>query len=365
MKKAIQLIYLTTLFLIILFPMAKFNKSENVSTVENRTLAKKPSFRLSKFSAYDEYFQDRFGGRNQLIELANFIDYKIFHKQIINSEAFKGNNGWFYYINPNGGNNKSDFYKTNLLTTAELTKFKNSIKNASSWCEKNGIKYLFIVCPNKHSVYPENYIVKRPEGISRSDQLISIFTEQNVPFVFSRDYLIEKKSTEKYPLYYETDTHWNNLGAYYTFELIQEELKKQFQNTEFPKIDFDFTVSYSETMGDILPLLGIKHSKSTQIAVKPKFEDFNKYFEYVASQNHDEICITTGKDKSLPTAVVFRDSFFSAMIPYFSTLFSSVEYNWRKITEEDKNNILKNKPDLIVFESVERFADTMAGCFDK
>ena len=42
-------------------------------------------------------------------------------------------------------------------------------------------------------------------------------------------------------------------------------------------------------------------------------------------------------------------------------MFSSVEYNWRKMNEEDKKSILENKPDLIVFENVERYAVGIAG----
>ena len=146
MKKIIQYSFVIICFLVILFPILRFNKKGTVSEVENRNLATKPNH-LYDFSAYDNYFQDRFGGRNRLVTIANFIDYDIFNKQIRNSRAFKGKNDWFYYIASNDGNNLSDFYKTNLLTEQELESFKNSVKKTSKWCEDNDIKY-FAICKN-------------------------------------------------------------------------------------------------------------------------------------------------------------------------------------------------------------------------
>lgn len=89
MKKIIPYSFVIVVFLAILFPIVKFNKNGTVSEVENRSLATKPNHILN-FSEYDNYFQDRFGGRNRLVTIANFIDYDIFNKQIRNNLAFKG-----------------------------------------------------------------------------------------------------------------------------------------------------------------------------------------------------------------------------------------------------------------------------------
>lgn len=360
MKKFIKFSFVSIVFIAILFPFVKFNKTGTVSSTEKRTLAVKPDFTISDFSKYDIYLQDRFGGRDKLIRIANFVDYKIFNKPIRNAKAFKGTNGWFYFIDADEGHNLDDYYKINLLNETELENFKSSVKKTANWCQENGIKYLFIICPNKHSVYPENFISTRPQGITRTDQLVSVFDELSVPYIFPRDYLLEQKKVEKYPLYYETDTHWNKLGAYHAFEKIQDEIKNLFPYTNFPTIEFNFDISYSETVGDLLPLLGIKNAKSTQISVRPKNANFSDYFEYIKNEEKDGV-VTEGKNKELPAAIVFRDSFFSALTPYFSTMFSHVEYNWRRMTDDDKEHILENKPDLIVFETVERYAITSVG----
>ena len=115
MKKIIQISFVSIVLLALFFPIMKFNKNGTVSANENRTLATKPEFSFLNFASYDDYLKDRFGGRDRLIKIANFVDYKIFNKQIKTAKAFEGKDGWLYYIDKNDGYNLSDFYKINLL----------------------------------------------------------------------------------------------------------------------------------------------------------------------------------------------------------------------------------------------------------
>ncbi|MDR1956427.1 MAG: hypothetical protein LBQ30_06190, partial [Treponema sp.] len=52
--------------------------------------------------------------------------------------------------------------------------------------------------------------------------------------------------------------------------------------------------------------------------------------------------------------IIFRDSFFTALEPFASAQFSSAEYIWRSFNESEKQYILANKPDIIIWEVVER-----------
>ena len=65
---------------------------------------------------------------------------------------------------------------------------------------------------------------------------------------------------------------------------------------------------------------------------------------------------TKGTNENLPRALIFRDSFFYALEPFISPMFSEAEYKWKQFNESDKEYILKYKPDIIIFEAVERYA---------
>lgn len=365
--KKIDITFIVLVLCCLIIPIIRFRPNETVSQVENRNLAAKPSILVEGkinnnfFSDLSSYLQDHFGGRNFLINSSNYIENDIFkRKNINNNKALEGKNGWFFYIKPSDGANFVDFQKKNLLNDEEFENLKTNISETVKWCDENKIKYLFVVCPNKHSVYSEYYPFLRPEGITRADQISQIFSDLNVPYVFSRDYMISKKTEIDLPLYYETDTHWNSLGAYTSFKEILVEIQNQFPNVEFPKIDYEISVSYSETAGDILPMLGINKARCTEISLSPKNGDNSDYYDSI--KNEDGIVMKTfGKNQSLPKAVVFHDSFIVSLIQYLSPLFSEAEYNWGQFREEDKEYILQNKPDIIIFESVERYSASIVG----
>lgn len=360
--KKIQIIFIVAVLLCLSYPIARFHSKITVSAVENRNLAPKPvlikdgNFNTNIFPETDLYLQDHFGGRETLVNIANFIDYNVFHKLHMNDRALEGKDGWFFY--KDGGDNLLDFQKKNLFSDQEIEDFTNRIYNTAKWCNENGIKYIFVIGPNKHSVYSEKYPFKRPDGITRADQISKIFSELKLPYVYSRDKLISKKSENDVPLYYETDTHWNPLGAYYCFEDIFTEIKKLFSDVQFPEIEYERNVTYSETAGDILPMLGIKKAKSTQVSLLPKGAAESDYFEYIKNEGTKGV-ITAGKNQNLPKAILFRDSFTTALTPFLAPLFSSAEYNWKQFRESDKEYVLQNKPDLIIFESVERYSRTI------
>lgn len=363
MKKSVQISFIVVVFLILFLPILKFNLKGTISEREKRTLEKKPEFALTNFSQYDAYFQDRFGGRDAFVDIANFIDYKVFNSNrrvglgSSNNEAVKGKNGWIFTVS--AGSNLNDYLKTNLLTESELIKAKNAIQSKIDWCNENDIKSLFVIDPNKHAIYPENYLFERPEGKTRIDQIVEIFEELGANYVYPRDYFLEKKKTQELPLYYETDTHWNLLGGYYAYEKINEIVLKLFPNVKFPQIEYEITDVHTRyDFGDLLPVMGLKEGKSTHVILEPKGASFSDYYPYKENGNSDRV-FTKSNDKSLPKVIIYRDSFYASLTPYFSTLFSEAEYIWKTFKEEDKQYVLNEKPDLLVFEAVERFIDNI------
>jgi hypothetical protein len=111
----------------------------------------------------------------------------------------------------------------------------------------------------------------------------------------------------------------------------------------------------------------VSQYNSRAIFIEPEYgwESYYKYIKPTGLTNHDFLIgwvgltgsdgmITENVDKKLPRAIIFRDSFFSALEPFTSTLFSSAEYNWRWFNETEKDYILNNKPDIIIWEIVER-----------
>lgn len=360
MKNKCNVIFSAVILTMLFLPAIRLNRTETVSEKENRTLAPRPFLlkdgRINRqyFSEYDSCLNDRFGFRKELIQLNSFVQRHLLGEKIFNSTALQGKNGWFFYISSGDGNNLNDFYKKNLLTESQQEAMRQRAKDIIRWCSENNIKPLFIIGPNKHSVYPEHYPFCRPEGITRADQIAQILSSVQADFIFPRDELLKRKSDTNLPLYYETDTHWNSLGAYYASLLAIEKIKNLFPECSFPQTEYEQSVSFNTQTGDILPMLSIENAKSTAISFAPKGETAELY-EYIKNEGTNGVQ-TKGKNTQLPKALVFRDSFYSALEPFLSPLFSESECKWKQFREEDKKDILEYKPDIIIFEAVERYA---------
>ena len=103
-------------------------------------------------------------------------------------------------------------------------------------------------------------------------------------------------------------------------------------------------------------MLGIEEQNNTQIKTLPI--GHNNYYTYIKNDGMDGIH-TQGAGKNLPRALIYHDSFFTALEPFVSPLFSEAEYIWKQFREEDKEYVLQYKPDIIIFEAVERYAPTI------
>ena len=53
---------------------------------------------------------------------------------------------------------------------------------------------------------------------------------------------------------------------------------------------------------------------------------------------------------------VFSTAFFNALVPFMSPFFSEAEYVWKNFSGDDEELVRQYKPDIIIFEAVERYA---------
>ncbi|MGL4986580.1 MAG: alginate O-acetyltransferase AlgX-related protein [Treponemataceae bacterium] len=369
-QKIIQIIFISLFCILILLPTLRFNRKGVKSDTENRNLATKPTLlkdgnlNRGMLRETDAYIQDRFGLKNRLVTLNNEINFKIL-KKIGNDRAVIGKDNWLFHTN------FSDFLKTNLVDKKTAMQFAQQIKNRADWCKKNGIEFIFLIAPDKHNVYPEMYPFERPAGITRMDQFMKAMDELGVEYIYSRDYLIENKKNFDHPLYFETDTHWNQTAAYLTYQKILEKIKAK--NIPFYKFLFKYSINEDDDIvlkssndkslekvlfrnnikGDLIPRLGLADFRPvTSITYEPIDTEFFEYYEDKKNIGRKGT-FTENKDKSLPKALVFSDSFFWALKPFFSMNFSSVEVLSNRNIFDDTEYILQNKPDIILFEVIE------------
>ena len=374
-QTAFAVAFIAALFL----PPLLFDRTSVVSQKENRNLAQKPAIiadggmNKEYFSQFDAWLGDRFGLREPLVALDSVVKNRRKSKYALTDRALEGKDGWVFYIDGKDGANLVDFYKLNLLDEATFSRIEDNVRETVEWCAEHGIKVLYFIAPNKHSVYSEYYPFDRPEGITRGDQVAATINAGGADCFFPRDLLLEKKDSAPFRLYFKTDTHWNSLGAYYAYEVLRGKFEALFPEVQFPQITYRTEIQEGAYRGDLIPMLNKPDMEENEyIQVTPDGAEFEDFYKYIMPEgcNVSPISLiismpqfgsvrTYNKDSALPRALIFRDSFFNALEPFVSPLFSEVDYVRKDFMEADKERILEYKPDIVIFEHVERWAPNL------
>jgi alginate O-acetyltransferase complex protein AlgJ len=361
-KLIILVIFLLSIYLPFIGSFVQ--KGKTVSSVENRNLAKLPDLpqSLRSFVDYPErfnaYYTDNFGFRDILTETYYQITDKRVSKTQFDDVTF-GRNDWLFLGSIKPGYDRyddpiGDAINRNLFTENELIDFTQSIMEINNWLKNKGIEYLYIIAPNKHTIYFENL----PEYISKighessTDQLVNYLLEHtDVNVLDLRQPLIEQK--KKHQVYFKTDSHWNHYGANVAQYEIMKKISNFFPNKISPHLlrDNQFKITHMNG-GDLAGLAKLQNIMETN--PQPIFErgciPVNENPAHVGEKTHTIVCET----KTL-NALIFRDSFFWALKPYISREFKRSTYIWGRLDYLLLTEYIdKENPDIVIEEVVER-----------
>lgn len=157
---------------------------------------------------------DAFPLRRTLIEAYDHAKYAWLH-DVASSHVVKGRDGWLFF-----GDEELQ-YVTGAArpSDAELTSLADVYAARDRWCRRRGIAYVFLLAPNKSTVYAEDL----PAGITRAtptiaDRLLPLMRARGVRVVDVRAELHGLAQAgagrEIGDVYSRGDTHWNDAGAY-------------------------------------------------------------------------------------------------------------------------------------------------------
>lgn len=102
-----------------------------------------------------------------------------------------------------------------------------------SWLKAQGVQALvFMLGPNKSSVYPDTVPIWARSG---GDDPLDVLAETAPSLVLDLRHSLRAAAAESaLPLYYATDTHWNQLGATHAFLALGERLREIDGSLQWP-----------------------------------------------------------------------------------------------------------------------------------
>jgi hypothetical protein len=329
---------------------------------ENRPLTPLPELgwdttQLATFPRqFDAYYGDHFGFRNLLIRCLSLA--RVDGLRVSSSpNVILGRRGWLFFTPEAVG---ADYRAVTPLTPRQLQEWQRVLEARRDWAARRGIRYLFVVAPDKQSIYPDylpQVLQPRVQQPSRLDQLLAQLREHSdVNVVDLRPALREARRDER--VYHRTDTHWNYYGAYFAYRRLAAELAGWFPSLR-PLAREAVRFEREDTEGgDLAVMLGLsdrmtehrlhllpiqRHSTETgeEIAVPEPFRI-----------KHLQARVTRVSEPSLPRGVLFFDSFGEPLRPFLSENFQHLVFAPEYVF--DAELVERERPDVVIQLMVER-----------
>jgi alginate O-acetyltransferase complex protein AlgJ len=318
-------------------------------------------------AAFEKFYNDHFGFRRFLIR--GFGTIKVF---VLHSSPFEatgesrliedaprgetdlermyppvvlGRDGWMFY----GEYMMADFRGLVGMQYPEMLHWEKHLEDRQDWCRRRGIAYLFVAVPDKQTIYPDFV----PQHIShyrdrtRLDRLMAHLARRpDLNILDLRPALAQAR--KHHDVYSKTDTHWNDRGCMVAYNAIMDRLDTLLPGVRRLGPD-DFIETRAVTDGGNLALLcaipDLLREEGT--ALWPRvWERVQMTNDALKPERARQPVASVYPDGADAGVVIFRDSFTTPLIKFFSATFRRVAYY--HFTEFDTAIIESEKPRLVM-----------------
>ncbi|MDO4219257.1 MAG: hypothetical protein Q4C78_04660 [Synergistaceae bacterium] len=270
--------------------------------------------------------------------------------EITSVQVILGKSGWLFYCSKIDGDSIADFEGTNRFSQDEITKIVVASLSVQENMKNKGRKFVIFIAPNKENLYVE-YMpeVYKHSEISSTDILINHLLSSGVNVVSPKADLLLNRHNKQ--LYYSTDMHWNQLGAY-----IGVKNTLQTWGIFLPDLAERKIIAKARGAGDLARMLGLSflfHNEVEYTVDGTSTKMGGKKFEIEQDKGklghfHNDKAPTKGK------LLIVGDSFRISMLPSLREQFSDVYVAHRAHFKVDTFN--KINPDYVIAEYVERYS---------
>lgn len=331
---------------------------------ENRATAPwpDPPRTLSDLRTYplrlEQYFDDHFGLRSVLLRLDHFAKVIGFGVSPV-SKVLVGKAGWLYFKGEDSRAFDRWYRGSEPFTDAEIASLRDELLRRHDFLAGKGIPFLVVIVPEKYSVYPEflpGWATRLTAQTSLERVDAELARHPRLRFIDLRPALEAAKRAER--VYYQTDSHWNYLGASVGYAVMMQEVSRLLPDMKVaPAQRPPFVAGVDYYSGDLTQMLGLP-----RLLREDDVAPFGKVLATAQSRCAQrasaaeapgvEVYVYRCANAPRFTALVYRDSNAIPLIPMLAENFGRSTYV--SSVALDPALVERLKPDIVIEELVER-----------
>lgn len=348
---------------LLILPFLFLDTSEEIfSKLENRLMTRWPGVDLTgQYNEwYGHYVEDRVAFREPAIKAYMRTNYALFHEF---SEKLHMYGKDAYVFPADAAYIKA--YQHEATDEALIDDFVTFLDRTNQYLQEQDITFVFMAGLDKKTVYgrymPDSIHVNE-ENESIMEMLDRMLTEKNVPHVIPVKEFVEKSKNEQiYNVMYDC-AHWNEKGALYGIQLLDQEIAKE--HPQIPVLlEKDFKLTHSEKTIEFieLPLKEKVPTYRLRSKYKKKVEEDPMAAEHVSTEEGTNmIGYVCNRKKCDQTILVIHDSFLEGKEKFFKYRYARSYFVPRRNYEHIQEYVETLHPDVVVFENAERaFVDDL------
>jgi alginate O-acetyltransferase complex protein AlgJ len=360
------LLFIVTLICPILLQISGYKI--NAITSENRSKATMPEFKINSFTGlekdldafikmFQNYYNDNFTFRDLLIHLYRNIKLDLLKTDPFPEKVVIGREKWMFL----GESHSLAISVTKGLinfSEKELEEITNNIQESINFFDNLDIHFYLAIAPEKSTVYGDYIPVLKSKKPTKLDQVKKRLLRVGCKIIDMKD---DFNQIQNHLLFYKTDSHWNEFGEFLGYQTLMKRLKSNYPNLDvLQQADFQID-SINDYQGDNARLLFLPWAEKKYIFTTLNEQDVfesEKIYSVPTSYLWDPANYERrfGNNKKKLKVLIFHDSFFREFPKFIAPSFKETVFIW---SEWNKKIILDEKPDLVIFEIVERGIDAL------
>lgn len=351
-----QILFIAAFLLMLVLPVAFMNFApDQISDYENKKLADWPEFEFTEDyvkSVYD-YVNDRTGFRESAVEAYTEANNALFGA-MVNPLFMWGEEGHMYY------KDKSYIAAYQRLNTDReyIDSMADFLEKTNDYLASKDIRFLYFVCPDKKTIYPE-FFPKTVNVDESAESVLDCLDERmaktDVEYIDPKKELLAAKGDELlYNKLYDV-THWNDRGAFIGHLLIDEKVQQWFDDVPpLLQDDFDLETVHIDRLDNAR--FSIDEDVVLYSLRNDATADYTELLREAMDCNTDTF-YSHHINESAPNnrrLLVFTDSYFQSYQKFYDNRFREVYFVHRQNYDYVQYFVNLVFPDMVIFETAER-----------